>query len=159
VSNFVYGIPVRLLYDERHDPNTGEFIEGTGIDFGKGDQFRYPTVGMIKKVIRESFQLKTEKSGNVHNEPGWFFAIGNERGESLEISVDEVTDDRQEIRKMIFFPWGDTVLVIEFLKKLAVETGDILYYCDSGDMSLVTADKDIQVILRELGIADSRPQS
>jgi len=62
----IYAIPEIKLYDERKDKYMASFLEGTGIDYCKPTDLKYPKISILKKVIESDF-ISPELCQNIQN--------------------------------------------------------------------------------------------
>ncbi len=151
MANNIYAIPIKMLYDDRNDPHMDSFIADLKIHLTDYRHAQYPTVSDLKFAIENcGFEILNEQFENFYGEKGWSCGINVSEEFNTPVSVDNVTKETQPITKLISFPRGKWELVITVLIELAKNTDDILFYCDSGQMSLITKDKTIEKVLEEL---------
>ncbi len=151
MANSIYAIPIRMLFDERNDSQMDSFIADLKINLIDYNDSQYPSVSDFKFAIKNcGFVINHEKFQNFQGEQGWSCGINESERFDTPISVDKVTTEEQQINKMISFPRGNWETVIKILVELVKNADDILFYCDSGQMSLVSKTKTVEMILDEL---------
>jgi hypothetical protein len=150
MANSIYAIPIRMLFDERNDPHMGSFIADLNINLIDYNDSQYPTVSDFKFAIKNcGFLINHEQFQNFQGEQGWSCGINESEGFNTPISIDNVITEEEQINKMISFPRGNWETVIKILVELVKNSNDILFYCDSGQMSLISKTKTVEMILDE----------
>mgnify|MGYP006158855263 CR=1 FL=1 len=151
MSNNVYAIPIKKLYHEKDDPKMNSFISSLGIDLNTRCDCKYPTINEIKKAIIDAgLFLEIEQDNNFESQDGWCGGIKELEGINTTISVDSVMNFDEPIKELISFPYGKWETIIKLLFELVILTGPILFYCDSGQMTMINQTKNLREVLKEL---------
>jgi len=151
MGNNIYTIPIRKLYDEKNDPNMESFISGLKIDLNKKNDYLYPTVLEIKKaIINVGLKITNEKNENFQKGEGWFCEIKETEKYDTIISVDNIKSKDELITDIISFPYGKWETILSVLFELEKTIGPILFYCDSGEMTIVEKNKTIEQVVKEM---------
>lgn len=151
MANSIYAIPIKMLFDERNDPHMNSFIADLNFSLEDYHDSQYPTVSDFKSSIKNcGFVINFEQFQNFYGDHGWSCGINESEGFDTPISIDNVSTENQPITKMISFPRAKWDTVITVLVELVKITDDVLFYCDSGQMSLISKNKTVEMILNEL---------
>ena len=70
-----------------------------------------------------------------------------------------VKSDSELITDLISFPRGRQETVLRLLKQLTIVIGDVLFYCDSGQMAIVNKGKSIEEIMYLRSAVESSDKS
>lgn len=151
MGNSIYAIPIKKLYDEKDEPTMESFTSGLDIDFNVKAECKYPTVTEIKKAINNAgLEITVEQNKNFQEQDGWCCGIKEPEGFDTPVSVDNVKDQDELITDILSFPRGKWETVMKMLFELVGIIGPILFYCDSGQMTMIREDKTIEQLLKEL---------
>ena len=151
MGNNIYGIPIKKLYEEKNDPNMESFTSKLDIDFENQIECKYPTVIEIKKAIIEAkLEITTEQNKNFQDQSGWCCGIKETEGYDTPVSVDNIKSHEVLITDMLSFSRGKWETVLKMLFELEKIIGPILFYCDSGQMTMIIKGKTIKQVLEEL---------
>ena len=150
MPNHYYIISEVQFFNDKDDQNTWDFVAGTGIDLNQDCQSKMPTLQEIKIVLAELgldvaqhnynsdydniVEVKATKGADI----GLWLIFSNFSNETALINMFEVGRG------------SHVELVIDFIKTLAKTHGRFLYYFDGGNMSLITKDKEKQLIMNEI---------
>jgi hypothetical protein len=151
MSNSIYAIPIKKLYDEKNDSTMELFTSELDIDLNVNIPCKYPTVLEIKKAINNAgLEITVEQNKNFQEQDGWCCGIKEPEGYDTPVSADNVKSHNELITDILSFPRGKWETVIKFLFELEKTIGPILFYCDSGQMTMIQKDKTPEKILQEL---------
>lgn len=150
MGNTIYAIPMRKIYDESQDAKTKAFVEDLHIDFTKKVSCRYPTIIDIRSSIESiGLKIEEEKYNNYQGIEGWCCRIIDTNNLKTLISVDKVRSQHELITDIISFPDSNSETSIRLLIKLEQRIGNILLYCDSGEMTIIKNGKTVEQIFKE----------
>jgi len=151
MANSIYAIPIRKLYDEKNDPNMESFTSDLDIDLNIEVPCTYPTVLDLKKAINDAgFEISIEQNKNFQEQDGWCCGIKESEGYDTPVSADKVKSESELITDILSFPRGKWETVIRLLIELEKTIGPILFYCDSGQMTMIKRGKSTEQILKEM---------
>jgi len=151
MGNNIYAIPIKKLYDEENDPTMESFTSELDIDFQKKTKCKYPTVIEIKKAIIDAeLEITVEQNRNFQEQDGWCCGIKEPEGFDTPVSVDNVKSETELITDILSFPRGKWDTIIKMLFELEKIIGPILFYCDSGQMTMIKKGKTTEQVLIEL---------
>ena len=150
MANSICAIPMRMLYGERNDPQMDTFIADLDIDLNAYVKHQHPTVLDLQLAIKQSgLNLTVAQFQNAEGEQGWSCSIKENDGYHTLISVDKVQSEQEAIKEMFYFSGGQLETYILVMLTLVKNTGDLLLYCDSGQMCLLTKTKTVEEVLSE----------
>ena len=151
MANSIYAIPIKKLYDEKNDPTMDSFTSGLDIDLNTEISCEYPTVLNLKKAINDAgLEISIEQFKNFHDQDGWCCGVKEPEGYDTPISADKVKSESELITDILSFPKGKWETVVRLLIELEKIIGPILFYCDSGDMTIIKRGKTTEQILSEM---------
>ena len=151
MSNSIYAIPIKKLYEEKNDSTMESFTSELDIDLNVNIPCKYPTVIEIKKAINDAgLEITIEQNKNFQEQDGWCCGIREPEGYDTPISADNVKSHNELITDILSFPRGKWETVIKFLFELEKIIGPILFYCDTGQMTMIKEGKTTEQILKEL---------
>ena len=134
--------------DKTKDPAVWKFVEGTGIDLNSESISKIPSVADIRKAITDfGLNIKSESREATRLE----LNISDNKSGDFWLIFTDMTDENENSAFMFEIGRGSNYeSVITFIKFLNRSFGNFLFYCDSGSMSLITPDKDFDMILNEM---------
>jgi len=151
MANSIYAIPIKKLYDEKNDPTMESFTSDLDIDLNTEIPCSYPTVIDLKKAINDAgLEISVEQNKNFQEQDGWCYGIKEPEGYDTPVSVDKVKSESELITDILSFPRGKWETVISLLIELEKIIGSILFYCDSGQMTMIEQGKSTKQILKEM---------
>ena len=151
MANSIYAIPIKKLYDEKNDPTMESFTSDIDIDLNIEIPCSYPTVLDLKKAINDAgLEISVEQNKNFQKQDGWCCGIKEPEGYDTPVSADKVKSESELITDIISFPRGKWETVISLLIKLEKIIGPILFYCDSGQMTMIKQGKTVEQILKQM---------
>tara|TARA_A100000171_G_C2139675_1_gene153849 strand:+ start:9612 stop:10070 length:459 start_codon:yes stop_codon:yes gene_type:complete len=151
MANSIYAIPIKKLYDEKNDPTMESFTSDLDIDLKTDIACSYPTVFDLKKAITDAgLKISVEQNKNFQGEDGWCCGIKEPEGYETPVSADKVKSEYEPITDLISFPRGNWKTVVNLLVELEKIIGPILFYCDSGQMTMIKKGKTTEQILKEM---------
>jgi hypothetical protein len=151
MGNNIYAIPLKKLYDEKNDPTMESFTTELGIDFNNIIECKYPTVLEIKRAIIDAeLEITVEQNKNFQEQDGWCCGIKELDGYDTPVSADNVKSEDELITDILSFARGKWETIIKMLFELEKIIGPILFYCDSGQMTMIRKGKTTDQILKEL---------
>lgn len=146
-----YAFPKKYFFEQPQDASIRDFLSTTNINIDEPCLDTYPSLGNIKKVINKlSYKFTVGEIVFSHGGNQYWLSqtVGNP-DLYCEIKIPNVKDD-YDLVKEISFGRSSEDLVINFLIDLSKENGDFLYYCDTGQMSLISKTKTKLEIETEL---------
>jgi hypothetical protein len=147
MANHYYIISEVQFYNDKDDQRTWDFVSGTGIDLNNPCESMTPTLTEIKKALVD-FGLEIKEILNQNDRIE--ISATQKDGEGLWLIFTDIKNENQEINMFEVGRESNSDLIIVFMKSLSHTHGKFLYYCDSGNMTLVTKDKDAQQIRSEI---------
>ena len=149
MPNHYYIISEVQFFNDKEDVNTRNFVSCTGIDLNEPCSSRMPTLSEIKRALVELGLETKERHYNDNcvevvaikeSDIGFWLIFTNIENESIPINMFEAGRG------------SDPELTIDFVKFLTMTHGNFLYYFDGGKMSLITASKDKQTIMKHASL-------
>ncbi len=147
MANDYYIISEVQFFNDKDDKKTWEFVSGTGIDLNDSCKSKAPTLTDIKKALAD-FGLETEEILNLNSRIE--VSANQKDGEGLWLIFTDVKNENEETNMFEVVRGSNPDLIIAFMKSFGHTHGRFLYYCDSGTMTLITKDKDIEQIKRKI---------
>lgn len=150
MPNHYYIISEVQFFNDKEDQNTWSFIAGTGIDLHQDCQSKMPTLQEIKIVLAGlGFELEQQNDSDDYDN---FVELKATKGADfgLWLIFSNFSSETAPINMFEIGRGSDPELVIDFIKSLAKTHGRFLYYFDGGKMSLITKDKEKQIIMNEI---------
>nr|WP_199000596.1 hypothetical protein [Flavobacterium sp. ASV13] len=149
MANHYYIISEASFFNSINDNAIHDFILETGIDLKQSCNSKMPTVSEIKNVLIK-YKLDTTE---IFNQNGRIELIASKNNtESIGLVFTQTEDENEPVNMFEILRGSHTETVIDFVKFLAISCGNFLYYCDSGIMSLITKDKNSEIIRSELNM-------
>ncbi len=149
--NSIYAIPIKKLYNEKNDPTMESFTSDLDIDLNTEVPCSYPTVLDLRKAINNAgLEISVEQNKNFQEQVGWCCGIKEPEGYDTPVSADNVKSETELITDILSFPRGKWETVVILLIELEKVIGPILFYCDSGQMTMIKRGKTIEQILKEM---------
>ncbi len=149
MGNNIYAIPIKKLYDRKNDPTMESFTFELNINLNVQIECKYPTVIEIKKAINNAgLVITVEQHENFQEQVGWCCGIKEPEGYTTPVSVDKVKTQDELITEILSFPRGKWETVIKVLFELEKIIGPILFYCDSGQMTMIKKGKTVDQVLK-----------
>lgn len=149
MANHYYIISEASFFNNINDNLIQDFISGTGIDIKQSCYSKMPTVSEIKKALIE-YRFQTNE---ILNQNGRIELIASKNNtESIGLIFTEIEDENEPVDMFRILRGSHTDTVIDFVKFLAISYGNFLFYGDSGIMSLITKDKESEIIRSELNM-------
>ncbi|MGC6431525.1 MAG: hypothetical protein ACON5F_10830 [Jejuia sp.] len=148
MGNKIFAIPIKQLLDNKEDRKTKAFISNLEIDLSKMTDCRDPTLNDLKMAISDSgFKIERE---SYSKQKEWACEIKELNMPNTEISISQVNSEKEFIECLINFPYGNWETIIEILFQLEKFIGPILFYSDSGSMTLIRKNKTVNQIIEEM---------
>lgn len=147
MPNHYYIISEVQFFNDKADQNTWSFVAGTGIDLNEDCQSKMPTLEEIKIALTE-LGLDITQQNHDDNEVEVKATKGADFG--LWLIFSNFSSETAPINMFEIGRGSEDELVIDFVKTLAKTHGKFLYYFDGGAVSLITKDKEKQVIMNEI---------
>lgn len=147
MPNHYFIISEVQFFNNKEDEKTWKFISGTEIDLNQPCNSKMPTLIEIKKALVD-FGLETRELINQFNRVE--LSAIKEINVGLWLIFINIEDERKEVNMFEVGRGSDPELIVDFVKYLVKTHGNFLYYFDGGKMSLITANKDKEIILSEI---------
>lgn len=130
MANHYYFISEAQFHRDKEEKNTRNFVEGTGIDLDSDCTSTMPCIKEIEAGL-VNFGLETEllvveddRIEITTNGDLWFIFTGQ-------------TSPEEETNMFEIGRGSDHAFAKEFIRHLGRTHGKFLFYCDSGEMSLI----------------------
>lgn len=135
------------FFNDKNDKRAWDFVSGTGIDLNGPCESSLPTIGEIKKALVD-FGLEVRE---VLNENNRIEISASQQGiEGLWLIFTDIKNENQQTHMFEVGRGSNPELIIGFMKSMAQTHGKFLYYCDSGCMTLITKEKSMAQIRKEI---------
>lgn len=146
MANHYYIIPEATFFKHKNDEKSQAFLEDTGINLKEKCQSRTPSLENLLTLAKEfPLEPKEDIEGKRMN----IYLIFS-KGSWIGLVFDQEQKTKQEWDMIRLVHGSDHHLVIDFFQFVGKTYGNFLFYCDSGLMSLITPEKEKEVILKEL---------
>ncbi|MCL5245782.1 hypothetical protein M4I21_08185 [Cellulophaga sp. 20_2_10] len=147
----MYGIPLKKLCDEKRNGPLESFISDLDIDCSKEIDCRYPTVQDLKNsIIAADLDIVLELNINFNEEDGWCCTIEEDNGSYTIISADKIKSKTEPITEILSFYKSNGETITKVLFELEKIIGPILYYSDTGLMTMINKEKTPEQVLKEM---------
>jgi len=147
MGNHYYIISEVLFFNNKYDQKIREFVAGTEIDLENSCESQTPTLTEIKKALIDfGFEVSTILAQKGRTE----ISAIQKNGDGLWLIFTDIKDENEKINMFEVGRGSHPDLIIDFVKFLGQTHGKFLYYCDGGTMSLITKDKDIGEICKQM---------
>lgn len=145
MGNHYYIVSVSSLYSKPSESQV--FADDLGINLQAHYPFSIPKISDLLHALKKfGIEIKEDILRGKRRE-----ISGTHSSQSLIgiIFVNEINNE-DTIDMFKLDRWSDPHLVIAFVKSLEPSFGQFIYYCDTGEMTLITAEKSNEMIYNEL---------
>lgn len=147
MANQDYIISEVQFFKDKDDQKTLDFVDGTGINLDSVCNSKMPTIFEIKNASTE-FGLEVTEISNEDNRIK--ILIKKDLNTKVWMIFTDIENNELEVNMFQIGRGSDLNLTIDFIKYLGKTHGNFLFYNDSASMSLITPEKEREIVIKEM---------
>lgn len=150
MANYYYIFTENYLHQHQNEEQMSYFLQDTGFSF---DEIIDPilTINSFKEVLSNtSIQITSEKWERKFDRNTWIVKLEQENCMFLDLEVIYSNENEPSIEYFHIDYISDLMILCDIFSTLSKQYGKLLFYCDSGEITLISKEKEPQDIYAEL---------